>query len=104
MDNETHVRRTRTVKPPPSISPRQLRIMQSKGIAPSVVDVREAAAFHPRHIPDSILAPDSQTTALVRKLQTLSDAVLVCEDGRTSAMVARTLSFCGFHAVAFLEG
>src|SRR5204863_9892372 len=74
------------------------------GARPSLVDVREAAAFHARHIAGSLHAPDSQTTALVRKLQTLESVVLVCDDGRLSSMVARTLGFCGFHDVGFLEG
>lgn len=70
----------------------------------AVVDVRETGPFIGRHIGGSISAPDSLTTALVRKMQVLKRAVLVCEDGRLSAMVARTLGFCGFKDLAILEG
>jgi hypothetical protein len=32
------------------------------------------------------------------------DVVLVCADGEASRAAARTLRFCGFHKVTFLEG
>jgi rhodanese-related sulfurtransferase len=89
---------------PPSITAVELRRHIGTGEKPTLVDVREAGPFAARHIAGSIHSPDSQTTALVRKMQTLKRALLVCEDGRVSAMVARTLGFCGFHEVAYLEG
>jgi rhodanese-related sulfurtransferase len=91
-------------KVPPSITAVELRRHLGAGEKPTLVDVREAGPFAARHIAGSIHSPDSQTTALVKKLQSLARAVLVCEDGRVSAMVARTLGFCGFREVAFLEG
>jgi rhodanese-related sulfurtransferase len=91
-------------KVPPSITAVELRRHLGAGENPTLVDVREAGPFAARHIAGSIHSPDSQTTALVRKMQVIGRAVLVCEDGRVSAMVARTLGFCGFREVAFLEG
>ena len=63
-----------------------------------------AAAFHPSHIGGSINAPDSLTTALVKKIQALEWAILVCQDGRQAAMVVKTLGYCGFKKLAYLEG
>jgi rhodanese-related sulfurtransferase len=82
----------------------ELLALIGAGTPPALLDVREPAVFHPRHIAGSQNAPDSQTTALVRKLQTLGPAVLVCNDGRLSSMVARTLGFCKITAVSYLEG
>jgi rhodanese-related sulfurtransferase len=92
------------VKPPPSISAVELRLLFHAGEAVTLVDVREPAVFAARHLPGSINAPDSQTTALVKKMQTIARAVIVCANGRTSAQVARTLGFCGFRSLAYLEG
>lgn len=91
-------------KPPAAVTVAGLMLQIGAGKAPALLDVREPAVFHPRHIAGSQNAPDSQTTALVRKLQTLDRAVLVCSDGRLSAMVARTLGFCKINAVTYLEG
>lgn len=102
MKNEG-VRPSRTVRPARPISVVDF-LRTTGGQLPVLVDVREAAAYHARHIAGSIHAPDSQTTALVKKLQALENAVLVCEDGRMSSMVAKTLGFCGFNELAFLEG
>src|SRR5258708_10866346 len=103
MKSEPQLRPSRTAKAPRSIGAVELRLRLADGEAPSLVDVREAPAFHARHIAGSHHAPDSQTTALVRKMQSLKSAVLVCEDGRASSMVARTLGFCGFNDLVYLE-
>lgn len=89
---------------PPSVASADLRRHIAQGETPTLVDVREREAFVARHIAGSVHAPDSQTTGLVKKVQTLGRAVLICEDGRHSAMVARTLGFCGFREIAYLEG
>ncbi|MBI3858595.1 MAG: rhodanese-like domain-containing protein [Planctomycetes bacterium] len=91
-------------KMPPSITTAELMRHLGAGEKIHLVDVREPAPFGVRHIAGSLNAPDSQTTALVKKLQTLGKAVLLCQDGRQSAMVVRTLGFCGFRTLAFLEG
>ncbi|HZE97253.1 MAG TPA: rhodanese-like domain-containing protein [Planctomycetota bacterium] len=91
-------------KPPTAVTVVELMVLIGAGTPPSLLDVREAAVFHPRHIGGSQNAPDSQTTALVRKLQTLNVAILVCNDGKLSSMVARTLGFCKLNSVAYLEG
>lgn len=92
------------VKAPESVRAFELIRQLRDGTAPVILDVREAAAFNAGHIPGSVHAPDSQTTALVKKLQTIKSAVLVCDQGKVSAMVRRTLGFCGFHAVSYLDG
>ena len=91
-------------KPPPKMTVVELKLILHSREAITLVDVREPGVFHARHLPGSVNAPDSQTTALVKKMQTFSRAVLICENGRTSSLVARTLGFCGFRAVAYLEG
>jgi len=91
-------------KPPPYVTVASLMAQVGAGTAPALLDVRDAAAFHPRHLPGSQNAPDSQTTALIRKLQTLQKAILVCNDGKLSSMVARTLGFCKINSVSYLEG
>jgi rhodanese-related sulfurtransferase len=95
---------TRTEKAPPKVTAGELLRRRRAGETLVLVDVREAAAFAARHIGGSIHAPDSQTTALVKKLQVLGSAILVCGDGRQSMMVARTLGFCGFRTLSCLEG
>lgn len=95
---------TTLAKPAPAITAIELLRHLGAGESISLVDVRETEPFHARHIGGSVNAPDSQTTALVRKVQAMKRAVLVCEDGRLSAMVARTLGFCGFRDLAILEG
>ncbi len=91
-------------KPPTAVRVADLTVQLAAGTAPALVDVRDPKLFHPRHIAGSHNAPESQTTALVRKLQTLDKAILVCEDGRLSSMVARTLGFIKINSVAYLEG
>jgi rhodanese-related sulfurtransferase len=92
------------IKAPESIRPLELMRQLREGTAPVILDVREAPAFGAGHLPGSLHAPDSQTTALVKKLQTVPRAILVCDNGTLSSMVRRTLGFCGFHAVSYLEG
>ncbi|HVR87132.1 MAG TPA: rhodanese-like domain-containing protein [Planctomycetota bacterium] len=91
-------------KPPAFVTPASLMAQIGTGTAPAIFDVREPAVFHPRHIGGSQNAPDSQTTALVRKLQTVDKAILVCNDGKLSSLVARTLAFVKINSVAYLEG
>lgn len=91
-------------RPPPKMTAVELRLALHAKEEITLVDVRDHTAFVPRHLPGSINAPDSQTTALVKKMQTISRALLICENGRTSSLVARTLGFVGFRAIAYLEG
>jgi rhodanese-related sulfurtransferase len=91
-------------KPPTAVTVIDLRSQVALGTAPALVDVRDPKAFHPRHIAGSQNAPESQTTALVKKVQTLDKAVLICDDGRLSSIVARTLGFIKINSVAYLEG
>lgn len=95
---------TRAEKAPPKFTAWELIRRRRAGETLVLVDVRDAAPFTARHIGGSIHSPDSQTTALVKKLQVLGSAILVCQDGRQSMMVARTLGFCGFRTVSYLEG
>ena len=91
-------------RPPASVTAATLMAQQRSGACPVLFDIRDAAAFHPRHLPGSQSAPESQTTALVRKLGTVDKAILVCNDGKLSAMVARTLGFVKINSVSYLEG
>ncbi|HYF01042.1 MAG TPA: rhodanese-like domain-containing protein, partial [Planctomycetota bacterium] len=75
------------------------------GCAPAIIDVRnDAEVFFARHIQASLHIQESRTTALVQALQRFNGAVLVCDDGRLSSMVCRTVGFCGFENVFYLEG
>jgi rhodanese-related sulfurtransferase len=74
------------------------------GSPPAIIDVREEQYFRAGRIEGSVHGPDSNTMALVRIVRENDRVVLVCEDGRLSAMVARTLGVCGFPEVVFLEG
>jgi rhodanese-related sulfurtransferase len=91
-------------RPPPTMTAVELRLVLHAHEEITIVDVRDHAAFVPRHLPGSINCPDSQTTALVKRMQTISRAVLVCDNGRASSLVARTLGFVGFREIASLEG
>lgn len=82
-----------------------LRRRAAVGCAPAIVDVRnDVEAFFARHIQTSLHIQESRTTALVQALQRFNGAVLVCDDGRLSSMVCRTVGFCGFENVFYLEG
>lgn len=75
------------------------------GCAPAIIDVRnDSEDFFARHIEASLHIQESRTTALVQALQRFNGAVLVCDDGRLSSMVCRTVGFCGFENVFYLEG
>jgi rhodanese-related sulfurtransferase len=87
-----------------SISAAELLRQIRDGSAPAILDVREAGPFQAGHIAGALHSPDSLTTALVRKVQALDRAILVCDTGKVSTMVRRTLGFCGFHAVSYLQG
>jgi rhodanese-related sulfurtransferase len=91
-------------KPPAFVTVATLLSQVRTGTASAIFDVREPKLYHPRHIRGSQNAPDSQTTALVRKLQTVDKAILVCNDGKLSSLVARTLGFVKINSVAYLEG
>ena len=91
-------------KPPPFVTVLNLMAQVGAGTAPVLVDVRDPKLFHPRHLPGSQNAPDSQTTALIKKLQTLDKAILICDDGKLSSLVCRTLGFCKITSVSYLEG
>jgi rhodanese-related sulfurtransferase len=91
-------------RPPATISVEELLALVRARAAPALLDVREAAQFHPRHVRGSLNCPESQATALVRRVQTLEKAVLICEDGSRSCVVARTLGFCKLASIAYLEG
>lgn len=82
-----------------------LRRRVAVGCAPALIDVRnDPEAFFARHIQSSLHIQEARTTALVQALQRFSGAVLVCDDGRLSSMVCRTVGFCGFENVFYLDG
>ncbi len=97
-------RRSAIHRPPPEMTVRELRTLVLTTPAVTILDVREEAVFRRGHVPHSVNAPESSSTALVKKVQSADRAVLVCEDGRLSAMVARMLGVCGFPDVAILRG
>lgn len=97
-------RRSAIHRPPPEITARSLRALVSTARAVTVLDVRQESVFRAGHIPNSVNAPESGSTALVKKVQQAERAVLVCDDGRLSVMVARMLGVCGFPDVAVLKG
>lgn len=74
------------------------------GVRPSLLDLREPAAFHRGHIPGSANIAERHTSEIVRFVRQHPDTLLVCSDGRLAAVVARTLHFSGFTHVAWLEG
>ncbi|HUR39164.1 MAG TPA: rhodanese-like domain-containing protein [Planctomycetota bacterium] len=91
-------------KPPASVGVTELMALLRAKTAPALLDVREPAQFHPRHLRGSLNCPESQATALVLRVQALGKAVLICEDGSRSSVVTRTLGFCKLPSVAYLEG
>jgi len=72
--------------------------------APAILDVRERNRYEAGHPPGTVHTPDSDTGGLVLRLHGMAEAILVCDDGRVSMMVARTLGFCGYRGVKYLEG
>src|ERR1043165_7807003 len=94
----------RTASTPEPVYAHDLHHRLMVSMAPPILDVRDAEAYLSRRIPGAIYAPESNTKDLLRKVQGLQQFVLVCDNGRLSAMVARTLKFCGFHGVRYLKG
>lgn len=90
--------------PPTGMTVSQLNRDLPVGAAPAILDVREWDAFQGAHIPGSVHAPDSRPADLVCQVERHPRVVLVCEDGRMSAMVARTLKFSGIADPLFLVG
>jgi rhodanese-related sulfurtransferase len=82
----------------------EFMVLTNAKSAPPLIDVREPGQFHSRHIAGSINCPDSQTTALMKKVQSLEKALLVCNDGVQSSTVTRTLISCKITTVSYLEG
>lgn len=74
------------------------------GAAPELLDLREFAAFEKGHLPGSTHAPDSSPAQLVFLAERHKQVLLVCDDGRMSAMVARTLKFAGIADPLYLAG
>jgi rhodanese-related sulfurtransferase len=71
----------------------------------TVLDLREAAAFAPRHIANAVnlTAADLETDA-ADKLKKKRAALLVCETGYHSARSATALRKAGFENVFSLDG
>ncbi len=74
------------------------------GAAPRILDVRELEAFEKGHLADSTHCPDSAPAGLVFLAERHPRVLLVCDDGRMSAMVARTLKFAGIADPLYLAG
>ncbi len=86
------------------VYPEELACWIRENRAPLLVDVREAGAWAAGHVPGSVNLPDSDTVALVRRLSIADTAILICDDAEMSAMVARTLDYCGLTRVSYLDG
>lgn len=86
------------------VTPDELELWVAEERELKLVDVRNAPHFEREHIPGAANLPDSNTSALVRGISRDGLTILTCDDGRISQQVARTLDFCGFQNVAYLEG
>lgn len=74
------------------------------GAAAAIVDVRPPEAYAKAHVQGAINVPETQTTKLMQTLGRLGTAILVCDDGRVSEAVCRTVGFCRVAQVFYLEG
>jgi rhodanese-related sulfurtransferase len=81
-----------------------LRRTHAVGAAPAIIDLRPPDAFAKGHVQGAVNIPETRTTALMQTLGRLGAAVLVCDDGRLSAAVCRTVGFCGLAQVFYLDG
>lgn len=82
----------------------ELATWQREGRKLHVVDVREPERYARGHLPFALNIPDSNSTALVRSIPKDRFTVLVCDDGEMSKAVGRTLDFCGYDQVIYLQG
>lgn len=82
----------------------QLRRAVDLGLPIAILDVRETDPFVQGHLPRSIHTPDSDAAGLAREVRRHRQLVLVCADGRQSAMVARTLKFSALAEAMYLVG
>jgi rhodanese-related sulfurtransferase len=97
-------RRSAIHRPPPSVDVDGLWRIACSVTPPTILDIRDEEGFRQGHLEGSLSAPESNTTALMRKVQEAEQVVLVCKDGRLSATVARMMGVCGFPGVAYLKG
>ncbi len=90
--------------PPTGLTVAQLKRDLPVGAAPQLLDVRDLEAFRRSHLPGATPAPDSAPAQLVTLAQRHPRVLLICDDGRMSAMVARTLKFSGIADPLYLVG
>ncbi|HEX7897423.1 MAG TPA: rhodanese-like domain-containing protein [Planctomycetota bacterium] len=74
------------------------------GAVSAIIDVRPPEAYAAGHISGAVNIPETKITALVHAVTRHPNAVLVCDDGRLSTAVARTLAFCDFTGIYCLDG
>lgn len=70
----------------------------------TLVDVRTPEAYARRHVAGAINVPDSNPIGMVHRLKDRENVVLICEDGRVSALVARGLACARVSGTRCLEG
>jgi len=100
----TETRRTAIRRPPPTLDAKELNDLCGSFLRPTILDVRIEAQFLAGHFEGSVNAPDSNTTALIGKVDRAKRVVLVCNDGHLSSMVARMLGVCGYPDIPYLKG
>lgn len=81
-----------------------LQRVAAVGAVAAIIDLRPAEAYARGHIAGSINIQETKITALVHALTNHPGAVLVCDDGRCAASVARAMSVADMKDVYFLEG
>jgi rhodanese-related sulfurtransferase len=69
-----------------------------------VLDVRDEASFRRGHIPNALHAPDSSPGRLAVEATRHPRVALVCDTGKMSALIARTLKVAGTADPCYLVG
>lgn len=65
-----------------------------------VIDIREAEAFHKRHIPGALSMPYEAFDEEAKVLKDYKVLILCCEHGSASLLLGRRLSEKGFHVLS----
>ena len=88
----------------PSITPVELQARQDAGTAPLVVDVRNAAEFDAKHIPETVNIPFDEIADRIGELDTPNGVALYCMVGPRARHGEAALRAVGYKAVLHVEG
>jgi len=86
------------------VTARELGTWIDEGRPLTLVDVRTPDQYGKGHVPGCVNIPDSAPQHFVKRIPRDEITVLVCANGTQSDRIARTLDYCDYSKVVFLDG